>query len=110
MAGGSDWPVSESPNPLEGIQGLITRADPFHRAPGTLWPEQAISPHEALEVFTINAARAMGLGGETGSLEAGKSADIVILDRDAVAGSPDEIVSATVEETWFAGRRVFSRE
>lgn len=110
VAGGSDWPVSESPNPLEGIQGLITRADPFHRAPGTLWPEQAISAHEALEVFSINAARAMGLGGETGSLEVGKSADIVILDRDAVGGAPDEIVSATVEETWFAGRRVFSRE
>ncbi len=68
VAGGSDWPVSESPNTLEGLQGLVTRADPLGRAAGTLWPEQAISAEEALEVFTINAATAMGLGAETGSL------------------------------------------
>lgn len=107
VAGGSDWPVSESPNPLEGMQGLVTRADPLGRAPGVLWPEQAITAEEALEVFTINSARAMGLDDETGSLEPGKSADFVILDRDAVGGSPDEIIDARVLETWFAGRRVY---
>ncbi|MFJ3957360.1 amidohydrolase [Arthrobacter sp. NPDC090010] len=106
VAGGSDWPVSESPNPLEGIQGLVTRADPLGRAPGVLWPEQAISAEEALEVFTINAARAMGLDAETGSLEAGKSADFVILDEDFVAGDPERIIDTSVQETWFAGRRV----
>ncbi|MFT4307214.1 MAG: amidohydrolase [Microbacterium sp.] len=108
VAGGSDWPVSESPNPLEGMQGLVTRADPFGRAPGVLWPEQAITAAEALEVFTINAARAMGLGEETGSLSPGKSADFVVLDRDPVGGEPERIVEARVRETWFAGRRVFT--
>ncbi len=108
VAGGSDWPVSESPNPLEGIQGLVTRTDPLGRAPGMLWPEQAITAAEALEVFTINAATAMGLGGETGSLEVGKSADFVVLDRDFVAGPADEIVRTHVRETWFAGRRVYA--
>ncbi|MEZ3159332.1 amidohydrolase [Microbacterium sp. BWT-B31] len=106
LAGGSDWPVSESPNPLEGIQGLVTRSDPLGRAPGTLWPQQAISAQEALEVFTINAARAMGLGDVTGSLTAGKSADFVIVDRDFVAGPPAEIVATQVLETWVRGRRV----
>jgi len=110
VAGGSDWPVSESPNPFEGMQGLVTRADPLRRAPGTLWPEQALTAVEALEVFTINAARAMGLGGETGSLEVGKSADFVVLDRDFVVGPADEIIDTRVLETWFAGRRVFSHE
>ncbi len=108
VAGGSDWPVSESPNPLEGMQGLVTRADPLRRAPGVLWPEQAITPDEALEAFTISAARAMGIDHETGSLTPGKSADFVILDRDAVGGDPDAMIDARVVETWFAGRRVFA--
>ncbi|WP_295010285.1 amidohydrolase [uncultured Microbacterium sp.] len=110
VAGGSDWPVSESPNPLEGIQGLVTRADPLHRAPGTLWPEQAITAEEALQVFTRNAARAMGLDGETGSIEVGKSADFVVLDRDAIGGPAEGIIDARVLSTWFAGREVYSAE
>lgn len=106
VAGGSDWPVSESPNPFEGLQGLVTRADPLRRAPGTLWPEQAIRAEEALAVFTINAARAMGLADETGSIEVGKSADLVLLDRDPLAGAAEEIIETRVLETWFAGRQV----
>jgi predicted amidohydrolase YtcJ len=109
VAGGSDWPVSESPNTLEGLQGLVTRADPLGRAAGTLWPEQAISAEEALEVFTINAATAMGLGAETGSLTPGKSADFVILERDAIGGPAEEIVHTEVVSTWFAGRTVHER-
>ena len=108
VAGGSDWPVSESPNTLEGLQGLVTRADPLGRAPGVLWPEQAITAEEALQVFTINAATAMGLGAETGSLTPGKSADFVVLARDAIAGPADEIVHTPVRSTWFAGREVYS--
>ena len=108
VAGGSDWPVSESPNTLEGLQGLVTRADPLGRAPGVLWPEQAITAEEALEVFTLNAATAMGLGAETGSLTPGKSADFVVLDRAAIAGPADEIVHTAVVSTWFEGREVYT--
>ncbi|MCM3656079.1 amidohydrolase [Agromyces mediolanus] len=109
IAGGSDWPVSESPNAWEGIHGLVTRADPAGVFPGTLWPEQAITLDEAMAAFTINAAEAMGLGAETGSLVAGKSADFVVLDRDPFAGPAEELVRTTVAETWFAGRRVYVR-
>ncbi|MFD6053559.1 amidohydrolase [Agromyces sp. NPDC060279] len=109
IAGGSDWPVSESPNAWEGIHGLVTRADPAGVFPGTLWAEQAITLDEAMAAFTINAAEAMGLGGETGSLVAGKSADFVVLDRDPFAHPAEELVRTTVAETWFAGRRVYVR-
>ncbi|MET0780061.1 MAG: amidohydrolase [Microbacterium sp.] len=106
IAGGSDWPVSESPNPWEGIQGLVTRADPLGRAPGTLWPEQAITLPEAIAVFTRNAAEAMGLDDVTGSLEIGKSADLIVLDRDPFEIPVDTLIETRVRETWFAGRLV----
>jgi len=108
VAGGSDWPVSVSPNPWEGIQGLVTRADPLGRAPGTLWPEQALTLDEAFEVFTINAATAMGLGEVTGSLTVGKSADFVVLDQDPFAVGIDRVVHTRAVQTWFAGRRVWT--
>ena len=108
VAGGSDWPVSPSPNAWEGIHGLVTREDPSGQYPGALWPEQAITLEEAIAAFTINGAEAMGLGAETGSLVTGKSADFVILDRDPFAAPAQELVQTTVAETWFAGRRVYS--
>ncbi|MBE1577422.1 amidohydrolase [Amycolatopsis roodepoortensis] len=107
VAGGSDWPVSESPNAWEGIHGLVTRQDPTGTFPGALWPEQAITLDEAIEVFTLAAARAMGLGDVTGSLAPGKSADFVVLDRDPFRTDPSALVKTKVTETWFAGHRVY---
>lgn len=109
VAGGSDWPVSPSPNAWEGIHGLVTRQDPSGAYPGTLWIEQAITLDEAIEAFTINGAKAMGLDSHTGSLTAGKSADFVVLDRDPFAAPATQLVQTQVVETWFAGRNVFRR-
>lgn len=109
VAGGSDWPVSETPNAWEGIQGLVTRADPKGQRPGTLGADEAITLPEAIEVFTINGATAMGLGDTTGSLVAGKSADFVVLDRNPLEEDVNRLVDTRVLETWFAGRQVFSR-
>lgn len=107
VAGGSDWPVSESPNAWEGIAGLVTREDPHGRRPGALWPEQAITLAEAIEVFTLGGARACGLDDVTGSLAPGRSADFVVLDRDPFKTA--DVAGTQVTETWFAGRRVFRR-
>ncbi|QIM16245.1 amidohydrolase [Leucobacter insecticola] len=108
VAGGSDWPVSPSPNAWEGIHGLVTREDPSGQYPGTLWPEQAITLEEAIATFTIGGAEAMGLADEVGSLTPGKSADFVILDRDPFDHPANELVQTTVTETWFAGRKVYT--
>ena len=107
VAGGSDWPVSESPNVWEGIAGLVTREDPLGRRPGALWPEQAITVAEAIEVFTLGGARACGLDDVTGMLTPGRSADFVVLDRDPFRTA--EIAGTQVVETWFAGRQVYRR-
>lgn len=110
VAGGSDWPVSPSPNAWEGIHGLVTREDPTGAYPGTLWPEEAITLAEAIAAFTIGGAEAMGLASDTGSLSVGKSADFVLLDRNPFAHPANELAQTRVSETWFAGRQVYAAQ
>lgn len=107
VAGGSDWPVSESPNAWDGIYGLVTRRDPTQQVPGILWEEQAISLEEAIRVYTTSSAKAMGIADVAGSLEIGKSADFVVLADDVFAQDIEEIPAIRVIETWFAGKKVF---
>jgi hypothetical protein len=107
IAGGSDWPVSVSPNAWEGIYGLVTRKDPSGQFPGTLWPEQSISLPEAIRVYTTNCAEAMGLDDVTGSLTPGKSADFILLSDNPYDIDIEDIPHITTLQTWFAGRKVF---
>lgn len=78
---GSDWPVVPSMSPWVAIETLVTR-----RAPGgnseELAPGQKISVAEAVKMLTINAAQQLGIADRTGSLEAGKQADFIVLDQD----------------------------
>ena len=106
---GSDWPVSESPNPWHAVFGLITRADPTGRFPGTLWSEQAISREEAIRCVTSASADAIGVGDVTGRIRVGNSADFVVLDRDPFHVDIDELAGTRAVETWFAGERVYAR-
>jgi predicted amidohydrolase YtcJ len=107
IAGGSDWPVSVSPNPWEGIYGLVTRMDPAGMFPGALWPEQAISLDEAINVYTTWSAEAMGLDDVTGALTPGKSADFVVLSANPYEIDIDQVPFITATQTWFAGQKVY---
>ncbi|MGW9413604.1 amidohydrolase [Arthrobacter cupressi] len=107
LAGGSDWPVSVSPNAWEGIYGLVTRKDPSGAFPGTLWPEQAITLSEAIAVYTTACAEAMGVDDVTGSLIPGKSADFIVLSDNPHDVDIEKIPTIHARQTWFAGRKVY---
>ena len=110
IAGGSDWPVIANPDPWTGIEGLVTRQNPSGAFPGvSLWSEQALDLPTAVEVFTINSAKAIGLDKEIGSLAVGKSADIIVLSQNIFDIPADAIADTKVLKTYFEGREVFPR-
>lgn len=106
MAGGSDWSVS-SMVPLEGIEVAVTRRGP-DEGPGPAWiPEERVTLATMLAAYTIGSAYAAFNERETGSLEVGKSADLVVLDHNLFAIPPQEISETKVLLTLFEGREVF---
>lgn len=105
---GSDWAVVPTPNPWIGIETAITRRNPGGSA-RSFGLQEAITLPQAIDMFTINAARRMGIDRYAGSLVSGKSADFVILDRNPFQIPVTEIHTIEPVETWIAGERVFSR-
>lgn len=111
IAYGSDWPAATPvPNPWLGVEAMVTRRDPLGQTPGELWPEQAISIEKALQIFTMGGARAMNIDGETGSIEPGKSADMIVLDRSPFEIPAEDISNIVVLETIYKGQSVQSAE
>src|SRR5574337_465425 len=110
MTGGSDWPVIPNPDPWNGMEGMITRRNPSGEfGDAALWPDQALDLESVIAIYTVNGARAMQLGDVTGSIEAGKSADMIVLDRNLFETPPDEIADTKVLTTFFEGRPVHER-
>ncbi|MDH2434345.1 amidohydrolase [Pokkaliibacter sp. MBI-7] len=110
LAAGSDWPVLPDPSPWIGLQGMITRQDPTGQFPGALAEEERLDLATALRAYTLGPAEAMGLAQETGSLEVGKSADLIVLDRNLFTTPVNELVHTRVLTTYFAGQVVFEAE
>lgn len=110
IALGSDWPVLPTPDPLIGLEGMVTRRNPTTDAPEALWPEQAITLEEAVRTATINGAKALNMEAETGSIEVGKSADIIILDENLFEIPADKISDAKIVETIFRGNTVYKQQ
>ena len=108
---GSDWPsVVPDPNPWPGIEAMVTRRDPYGNFPGTLWPEQAVDLETALRIFTLNGAAAGKQADRTGSIEVGKSADFIVLDRNIFQVPVEDISETKVLMTVVSGREVYSAE
>ncbi|MDZ7633563.1 MAG: amidohydrolase [Bacteroidales bacterium] len=108
LAFGSDWFVAPA-TPLEGIYGAVTRRTLDGKNPEGWVPEQKITVEEALKAYTINAAYASFEEDIKGTLEPGKLADFVVLDRDITNIDPVEIWHMKVQQTWVGGKKVFDR-
>jgi predicted amidohydrolase YtcJ len=105
IVAGSDWPVS-TPNPLLAIQVGMTRRDPT-AAGASVWnPAQRVSLETLLRAYTIEGATLNHRERDTGSLEVGKAADFIILDRDLFAIPPEDIGETRVLATFVDGVQV----
>ena len=109
LAAGSDWSVS-TPNPLAAIHVAVNRK----AAPGyeegeydAFLPQQAIDLGTSLTAYTAGSAFVNRLD-DTGTVEVGKLADLVVLDRDPFAGPSSEIGATRVLQTFVEGERVYA--
>ena len=115
VAFGTDFPVTPPPDTMHEIQCAMTRSV-FPDAPDydkfrgkVLGNEKPAELKEAVKSLSINGAYQMNLEDITGSIEVGKSADLVILDSNLEDAPVDEIYSIAVEKTIFKGRVVYNR-
>jgi predicted amidohydrolase YtcJ len=108
LAAGSDWAVS-SANPMRAIHVAVNRslagaggeeAEPF-------LPGQRLELAEALAAYTIGSAYVNHLDDQTGAIEPGKLADLVVLDADPFAVPPSQLGAVGVVATFVAGRQVY---
>ncbi|GAA0536740.1 amidohydrolase [Saccharopolyspora thermophila] len=107
LAAGSDWPVSDT-DPLRGVHVAVNR-----RAPDTddepFLPEQAMDLVDALAAYTAGSSWVNHAEGETGTVEVGRAADLVVLDRDPFTLPPEEIGQCQVDLTMVDGVVVHER-
>ena len=107
---GSDWPAAAfNMSPWIGIEAMVTRKDPLGASDDQLWSEEAVTLEQAINIYTRGGAAAIRREHSAGSLEVGKSADLIVLNHN-IFEIPIEMVSETeVEMTFFEGKLVFER-
>jgi predicted amidohydrolase YtcJ len=111
LASGSDWPVS-APDPLWGMHVAVNRTLPARMggAGAVFLPEQRIPLRAALAAYTVGTAFVNHAEAETGTVEVGKLADLVVLDADPFARPVSEIAETAVLATYVEGVAVFTSD
>lgn len=92
--------------PFTAMQAMVTRGSDD----GVFEPQEAISVQDALRMWTLWPARAIGEGEHRGSIEVGKLADMTVLTDDVLSIAPDKISTVGAAQTIVGGRVVFSRD
>ncbi len=108
LCNGSDFPI-ESINPILGFYAAVFRKDIKGFPPEGFQPENALTRTQALKAMTIWAAKSFFEEKTKGSIEVGKSADFVILDKDIMTVSEEEIPFSKVLCTYINGKKCFFR-
>ncbi len=106
VANGSDFPVEE-PNPMLGLYAAFTRQDLQGQPPQGWTPDQILTRQEALESWTLAGAYAAFEEKLKGSLEPGKFADFLVLDRDIMTAAPREVPQIRIKATYLGGKAVY---
>ena len=111
VVAGSDWPAGalSSMNPWVGLEAMVSRANPWGIRQDRLWAEQAITLEQALEIYTRSGAKALSLEQESGSLEVGKLADVIVLEHNLFEIPVERISDTQISLTMFEGRIVYMR-
>ena len=109
LAFGTDVPV-ESSAPFPGLAAAMTREDASGQPFGGWMPEERLSREQAWQAYTNGAAYAAFAEDRLGSLEPGKRADFLIIDRDLMLATPAQIRTTQVLQTWIDGKPVFIRK
>ena len=105
VAGGSDWSVT-TPDPIQAIAVAVTRQPPGSQEPAWI-PSQRVTLDQMLAAYTRNGAFLNHCERDRGTIEAGKFADLVVLDRNLFQLAPEQIYQTRVDLTLFEGRVLY---
>jgi predicted amidohydrolase YtcJ len=104
----TDWPLAfPSPSPWVYMEAMVTRKDPYGQYPGQVG--DPITLTQAIKVFTLGGAQVVMQEKENGSIEVGKYADMVVLDRNLFEIPVENIDSTKALFTIFEGKTVYAR-
>jgi len=108
LANGSDFPVELS-NPFHGLYASVTRQGRDGEPEGGWYADQALTRAETLHSFTLAGAYAARQEDRLGSLEPGRWADFIVIDRDYFTVPASQIDDIVVLQTWVAGKKAYDR-
>ncbi|MCP4413732.1 MAG: amidohydrolase family protein [Gammaproteobacteria bacterium] len=103
---GSDWYVT-SANPLDGIETAVTLLEPNGATTEPLGENEELTLAQAIKAYTINSAFVNFLDEKAASIEVGKQADLIVLDKNLFKIKPSQINEAKVTITLFNGKLVY---
>jgi predicted amidohydrolase YtcJ len=114
LAWGTDWPVTTLV-PLQGIETAVTRRyngglDPEGKPDAAWIPQECLSLEQAIAAYTLGPAYALFLEGDRGSVETGKRADLVVLEKNLFNIPALEIHTVRVDYTVAEGKLVYERK